>query len=159
MKLESQAYIAPGRLKARFVAEPDARRSQFYVEPYLQMKNSRVLVIEDDPAVRDAIAHMLRSRGFEVIEAENGEKGIDLASTANPALILSDIQMPEMDGFAVLDHLQNDPDTANIPFIFMTGWADGSKVASQLKPGVRVLQKPFGIETLMNSVLAHLNEP
>ena len=123
------------------------------------MKNSRVLVIEDDPSVRDAIARMLRSRGVEVIEAESGEKGIDLARTANPALILSDIRMPDMDGFAVLEHLQLDPNTVNIPFIFMTGCADCSKVSSQLKRGVRVLEKPFSIETLMNSVSAHLGEP
>ena len=123
------------------------------------MKNSRILVIEDDLSIRDAVALMLRSRGFEVIETESGEKGIDLARTANPALILSDIRMPDIDGFAVLDDLQMDPNTVNIPFIFMTGCADCSKVASQLKRAVRVLEKPFSIETLMNSVSAHLGEP
>ena len=101
---------------------------------------------------------MLRSRGFEVIEAESGEKGVALARTADPALILSDIRMPNMDGFAVLDHLQRDPATVRIPFLFMTGWADSSQVAGLLKRGVRVLQKPFGMEVLMDAVLDCLGE-
>ena len=101
---------------------------------------------------------MLRSRGLEVIEAESGEKGIDFALAANPALILSDIRMPNIDGFEVLDRLQMDPETVNIPFILMTGWADCLKVASQLKRGVTVLQKPFDIQMLMNSVWANLSE-
>jgi len=75
---------------------------------------------------------------------------------ANPALILSDIRMPNMDGFAVIDYPQRDPQTVNIPFILMTGWSDCLKVAFQLKRGVTVLQKPFDIEMLMKSVLTHL---
>ena len=124
----------------------------------MRTKNSRVLVIDDDQPVRELIACMLRSRGLQVIQAESGEQGIDLALTANPALILSDIRMPNIDGFEVLDRLQMDPETASIPFILMTGWADCLKVASQLKRGVTVLQKPFDIKRLMNSVLAHLSE-
>jgi len=101
---------------------------------------------------------MLISKGLQVIQADSGEKGIDLALTANPALILSDIRMPNMDGFAVIDYLQRDPQTVNIPFILMTGWSDCLKAAFQLKRGVTVLQKPFDIEMLMKSVLTHLGE-
>jgi CheY-like chemotaxis protein len=125
----------------------------------LQTKKNRVLVIDDDQSVREVTAFILRSRGLEAIEAETGEKGIDLARTANPDLILSDIRMPNMDGFAVLDCLQMDPETANIPFIFMTGWADSVEVSNQLKRGVRFIWKPFNVEMLMHSVLAHLTSP
>ena len=102
---------------------------------------------------------MLRSGGFEVIEAESGEMGIALARTTVPALILSDIRMPNMDGFAVLQELQRDRATANIPFLFMTGWADVSKVVGLLKRGIRVLQKPFGMEVLMDAVWDSIGEP
>jgi CheY-like chemotaxis protein len=124
----------------------------------VETRTSRVLIIDDDQAVRQTICCILRSRTIEVIEAESGEKGIDLAHTANPALILSDICMPHMDGFAVLDYLQRDPETLNIPFIFMTGWADCLQIANQLAQGVRVIRKPFHVEMLVNSVLAHLGE-
>ena len=124
----------------------------------MRTKNSRVLVIDDDQPVRELIACVLRSRGIQVIQAESGKEGIDLALTANPALILSDIRMPDIDGFAVLDRLQRDPQSVHIPFILMTGWADCLKVASQLKRGVTVLKKPFDPQMLMNTVLAHLPE-
>ena len=71
-------------------------------------------------------------------------------------MILSDINMPNMDGFAVHDYLQKDPQTVSIPFIFITGWADCFQVAIQIKRGVTVLQKPFDVEKLMSCVVAHL---
>jgi DNA-binding response OmpR family regulator len=123
------------------------------------LKNSRILVIDDNHSVRNAIALMLSSRGFEVIEAESGEMGIALARTTVPALILSDIRMPNMDGFAVFEDLQRDPATANIPVLFMTGWADFSKVVGLLNRGIRVLQKPFGMEVLMDAVCDCIGEP
>ena len=122
----------------------------------MKTKNSRVLVIDDDQPVREMITRMFNSQGLQCIQAESGKQGIDLAFMANPALILSDINMPNMDGFAVHDYLQRDPETVNIPFIFMTGFADRFQTASQLKRGVTVLPKPFDIEMLMTSVLAHL---
>jgi CheY-like chemotaxis protein len=125
----------------------------------LQTKKNRILVIDDDESVREVTAWMLRSRGLEVIEAESGEKGIDLARRANPDLILSDVLMPNMDGFEVLDRLQMDPETVGIPLIFITGWADPVEVSNQLKRGVRFIWKPFNIEMLMHSVLAHLTSP
>jgi CheY-like chemotaxis protein len=124
----------------------------------METRTAKVLVIDDDQSVRQTICCILRSRTIEVIEAESGEKGIDLAHTANPALILSDICMPNMDGFAVLDFLQRDPRTINIPFIFMTGWADSAEVSNQLKPDVRLIWKPFDVQMLLYSVLAHLGD-
>jgi CheY-like chemotaxis protein len=121
-------------------------------------KNCRVLVIEDDPSIREVIACMLRSGGLEVIEAENGQNGFDLARTADPALILSDVRMPNMDGFEVLNCLRHEPATFNIPIIFMTGWADCLQVANQLARGVEVLQKPFNTEMLFNSVWPYFRE-
>ena len=116
-------------------------------------------MIDDDQSVRDTICCILRSGIIEVIEAESGEKGLDLARRANPALILSDICMPNMDGFTVLDFLQRDPQTVNIPFIFMTAWADSAEASKQLNRSVRIIRKPFDVTMLRNSVLAHLGKP
>ena len=121
-------------------------------------KNARVLVIDDDLSVRHAISYMLQSRGFEVIEAESGEEGIDLARTTNPALILSDVHMPNLDGLAVLDRLRQDPTTVNIPFLFMTGRVDCLPVARLIERGFKVLEKPFGIEVLMDAVFQSLGK-
>ena len=125
----------------------------------METRTSRVLIIDDDQSVRDTICCILRSGIIEVIEAESGEKGIDLARRANPALILSDICMPNMDGFTVFDYLQQDPQTVNIPFIFMTAWVDAAKISNQLKRGVRVIRKPFDVTVLRNSVMPHLGKP
>jgi CheY-like chemotaxis protein len=122
----------------------------------MRTKTSTVLVIDDDESVREAVTCILRSRGLEIIVAKGGQEGVDLALTTNPALILSDIRMPNMNGFEVLDCLQSNVQTANIPFLFMTGAADYFQVVNRLKPGVGILQKPFGLELLVKSVLAQL---
>src|SRR5687768_4117836 len=82
---------------------------------------SRILVIEDDADLRGLIADVLRADGFEVLEAENGRVGVDLASVAHPALILCDVRMPELDGFHALDEVRRTPGTAQVPFVLLSG--------------------------------------
>lgn len=65
----------------------------------------KILVIEDEAALREEILTWLLMEGFQVIEAENGRKGLELALEANPDIILSDIMMPEMTGNEVLNFL------------------------------------------------------
>jgi CheY-like chemotaxis protein len=73
----------------------------------MKMKKSRVLVVDDNQPVRELISCMLISRGLQIIQADGGEKGID---------ILPDIRTPNIDGFSVFDYLQQDSQTAKIPF-------------------------------------------
>ncbi len=81
----------------------------------------RIAVVDDNPDARRLIYRILQSQGnFSIFEATNGQEAVDLIHKEHPNLIILDLMMPEMDGFAVLDRLQSDPDTADIPIIVVT---------------------------------------
>ena len=86
-------------------------------EVVARSKDKRVLVIDDDPIVRDLMKTHLENDGFEVILADGGKEGINLARTEKPSVITLDILMPEMDGWSVLRTLKADPETENIPVV------------------------------------------
>jgi threonine synthase len=82
---------------------------------------SRVLVVDDTPEARRLIRRILQSQGdFEIFEATNGREAIEITNKEMPDLIILDLMMPEVDGFAVLDDLRSKPETANIPVIVAT---------------------------------------
>ena len=81
----------------------------------------RILVIDDDEQVCEMIASSLRLEGFETMQARDGHKGIEAAREHSPDLIICDVMMPNLDGYATLSALRQDPATATIPFIFLTG--------------------------------------
>jgi CheY-like chemotaxis protein len=85
----------------------------------------KILLIEDHPQMRESLGLMLEMEGFEVVSAENGRRGLELAQTQSPALILCDVMMPELNGHEVLQALRRDSSTAAIPLIFLT--AKGEK--------------------------------
>ena len=83
---------------------------------------AKILCVEDEQDIRENIAEVLRDEGFDVIEAENGNKGFKAFSEHKPHLIVSDIMMPELDGYGLLKKVRADKTTRNknIPFIFLT---------------------------------------
>jgi len=82
---------------------------------------SRVVVVDDTPEARRLIRRILQSQGdFEIFEATSGREAIELVNKEHPDLVILDLMMPEVDGFAVLDALRSNPDTANIPVIVAT---------------------------------------
>jgi CheY-like chemotaxis protein len=82
-----------------------------------------ILVIDDNEGIRRFISEFLRWRSFDVIEAKDGLEGWQLAIAQKPDLILSDIEMPRLNGYELLEKLQRDPDLAMIPVILMSGIA------------------------------------
>lgn len=80
----------------------------------------RVLVIEDEQLTRQALVDELKSEGLEVLEAENGEEGLNMALKEHPDLVLLDIVMPKMDGITVMSKLREDPWGQNVPIIMLT---------------------------------------
>ncbi|MGX9981570.1 response regulator [Methylobacterium fujisawaense] len=79
-----------------------------------------VLVIDDDPATRDLLARFLQRDGFKVVTAPDGRAGLEQARILNPRVILLDVTMPRMDGWAVLRALRSDPDLGSTPVIMVT---------------------------------------
>ncbi|MCJ2541502.1 response regulator transcription factor [Thermostichus vulcanus] len=120
---------------------------------------SRVLVIEDEPRTRQIFLHCLQLEGFEVFGAENGRLGLEQARTHRPDLIICDIMMPELDGYQVLQTLQQDPTTAWIPVIFLT-----AKVARQdVRQGMVLgaddyLTKPCTVDEFLTTINARLRK-
>lgn len=92
----------------------------------------KVLVIDDDEAFRLTLSDWLVIEGFHSIAAQNGIEGIQLAQTHQPDLIFCDINMPQKNGFEVLEQLQNNLITAHIPFFFLTSEALQPKVIKEL---------------------------
>src|ERR1041384_4551119 len=119
----------------------------------------KILVIDDEEWLREMMLLALRQRGFDVIEAENGEKGIEIARKEVPDLILCDVNMDKVDGYLTLSSLRSEPVTAAIPFILMTGLADQAGMRHGMELGADdYLPKPFTIEALYGAVDARLKK-
>src|SRR4051794_27578009 len=90
----------------------------------MKSKMTCILVIEDEPDIRDNLAEALELAEYTVLQAENGLVGVYLARTSLPDLIICDVKMPEMDGYEALRELRSHPATSSIPFIFLTARTD-----------------------------------
>jgi CheY-like chemotaxis protein/tRNA A-37 threonylcarbamoyl transferase component Bud32 len=116
-----------------------------------------VLVIEDEDMIRQNIAETLDYEGFTTIQAENGLTGVELALNNVPDLIICDIMMPELDGYEVLRRLQNEPQTAVIPFIFLTALAERHYMRYGMALGADdYLTKPCTPDELLSSIQTRL---
>jgi two-component system sensor histidine kinase/response regulator len=118
-----------------------------------------ILIIEDDPSIRNEICDILQYEGYKVLFAENGKIGHVLAIGNIPDLILCDILMPEMDGHELLQQLRSDIKTSFIRFVFITALADRKNFRSGMEHGADdYLVKPFTREELLRTVSAQLSK-
>lgn len=88
------------------------------------MNGKTILIIEDEPLLRDVLAKSLECEGFTILKAENGVRGKEVASSRKPDLILLDLILPGEDGFEVLSALSTNPETRNIPVVVLSNIAD-----------------------------------
>jgi DNA-binding NarL/FixJ family response regulator len=122
------------------------------------IKIKKILLVEDESILRDSIQDTITSCGFEVAVAENGDEALILAKTFLPDLIISDILMPESDGYWLLDSIRNDALLRTIPFIFMTAKSERSDIRNGMNLGADdYIVKPFSSAELMNSIQARLS--
>ncbi|MEY3236266.1 MAG: hypothetical protein RI883_367 [Bacteroidota bacterium] len=117
----------------------------------------KVLLIEDNPEVRETTQEILELADFFVTTAENGKEGVRVAKTNKPDIIICDIMMPELDGYGVLQILSRNPETSTIPFIFLTAKADKSDFRKGMNLGADdYLTKPFEELELIQTIEARL---
>jgi len=117
----------------------------------------KILLIDDDLFVRETTAEMLKTRGFEVFVAEEGISGIDKARKISPDVIICDILMPGMNGFEVLNTLREDPETATIPFIFLTIKTESIDMRRGMRLGADdYLTKPVDMNELLAAIQTRL---
>jgi two-component system, sensor histidine kinase and response regulator len=120
---------------------------------------NRILIIEDQAPIRANILELLDAEGYEVLGAENGRVGVQLARAYLPKVIVSDIIMPELDGYEVLEALRQDPTTATIPFIFLTAKADKTELRQGMNLGADdYLVKPFAQQELLKAIAVRLEK-
>lgn len=118
-----------------------------------------ILIIEDNDDIRESTAEILELANYNVLTAENGKQGVDLAVKHFPDLILCDIMMPELDGYGVLYLLNKNPKTAAIPFIFLTAKAERMDMRKGMEMGADdYLTKPFDDIELLNAIESRLNK-
>lgn len=121
------------------------------------MKNGRILIADDTPASLSLLAGVLEPQGYEVLTASNGKDALKIAARAIPDLILLDVMMPGHDGFAVCRMLKREPETQEIPVIFITSKDEPASVLNGFRVGaVDYISKPFHAEEVVTRVATHL---
>ncbi len=121
---------------------------------------AKILLIEDNEENRYLTTFLLEKHGYDVVHAETGFRGIELASQERPDLILLDIQLPGMDGHDVARILKSDPLLKHIPIVAVTSYAmvgDREKVFASGAEGY--LEKPITPETFVKEVERYLPQP
>ncbi|HDQ22771.1 MAG TPA: response regulator [Candidatus Uhrbacteria bacterium] len=98
-------------------------------------KKIKIILIEDDSFLVEMYSTKFELEGFEVISAEDGKKGLEMVKKEKPDIILLDILMPQMDGFAVLDALKKDKEVADIPVILLTNLGQKEDVKKGFEKG------------------------
>lgn len=118
-----------------------------------------VLVIEDNEQNLYLVKFILEKNGYQVHAAMDGQTGIDLAHQLKPGLILLDIQLPVMDGYAVARNLRSNPQLSGIPIVAVTSHAMVGDREKAMAAGCNgYIEKPINPDTFMSEVELHLNK-
>jgi DNA-binding response OmpR family regulator len=118
-----------------------------------------VLIVEDTLAIREEIFDILMMEGYTVFQAENGRVGFEIALKKKPDLIISDILMPEMNGFEMFDKLQKNDETKNIPLIFLSAKGEQQDISAGMELGAEnYLTKPINVTDLLHVIKNKFND-
>jgi CheY-like chemotaxis protein len=126
------------------------------------MTNPRgpILVVEDIPNVLELLEVTLRFQGYEVISARNGQEALEILESESPALIITDILMPKLDGFALVQELHSNPKTMSIPVIFLSATyvtPEDRQFAMSLGAS-RFIEKPIDTEDFLLTIAELLSQ-
>jgi two-component system cell cycle response regulator DivK len=117
----------------------------------------KILIIEDNEQNLYLATFILEKNGYEVVQARDGQEGIELAGQVHPALILLDIQLPVLDGYAVARELRKNPSLASVPLVAVTSYAmvgDRERVLAAGCTGY--IEKPINPETFISEITQYL---
>ncbi len=124
---------------------------QWMDRPYERPRKQRVLIVDDEPAIRDSLGELLRKSGYEATSAADGESALEQMQASVPDVILLDLHMPGMNGPQTLAEIRRQH--GNIPVIIITGFPDGKLMNDALKHGpLHVLAKPTTKEHLLDAL-------
>ncbi len=113
----------------------------------------KILLIEDNAQNRYLVTYLLERAGYEVVPAVSGPLGIELAGQVRPELVVLDIQLPGMDGYAVARALKGNPATAGVPIVAVTSYAMVGDKEKALAAGCNgYMEKPINPETFVSDI-------
>lgn len=119
----------------------------------------RILIVDDYPALVTLMRHKLIQRGFEVITAQNGEDAFELVNKEHPDLVISDVEMPVMDGYELCTKIKSDSSLTQIPVILITSLVTSESLLKGISAGAdNYLTKPFDDDTLFTKINDLLNQ-
>lgn len=122
------------------------------------MSGQTVLVIDDDPDIRELIAQTLSDEGYHVATSGDGAEAVTEAKKNPPGLILLDLMMPKLSGWEVMELLRGQPETTKIPVVLVSASRDIEMAMRDLQANGS-LTKPFDLDALLNLVHAYLGPP
>ncbi|MDP7421645.1 MAG: hybrid sensor histidine kinase/response regulator, partial [bacterium] len=121
--------------------------------PVFEEKGKIILVVDDSPTIRSIERHLLESEGYQVVTAENGEKGIEAARRVAPALVISDVEMPVMNGYEMVKAIRADETLKKLPIVMVTTRSSEEDRIKGLRAGANeYLGKPFEQQALLKTI-------
>jgi two-component system cell cycle response regulator DivK len=123
------------------------------------MQNKRILIVEDNEQNMYLLSFLLGKHGFDILQARDGQQGLDLAAAERPDLILLDIQLPVLDGHEVARRLKQDEQTKNIPIVAVTSHAMSGDREIILAAGCEgYIEKPINPDTFVSQIIPFFKE-
>ena len=120
---------------------------------------SKILIVEDNEMNRDMLSRRLIRKGFEVVMAEDGQKGVNMSKSESPDLILMDLSLPVMDGWQATSTIKASEETKNIPIIVLTAHAMAGDREKALEAGADEYDtKPIEFKRLLGKIKDFLND-
>lgn len=112
-----------------------------------------ILVVEDEPSLLESIVDILTFEGYNVSGAKNGRLALEKIQEQIPNLIITDVMMPEMDGYQLVEQIRSNPATAATPIILLSGHVNAEFINGGLALGANMfIKKPFGLDELVHAV-------
>ena len=119
---------------------------------------TKILIVEDNEMNRDMLSRRLMRKGFEIVMAEDGQKGVEMSKSENPDLILMDLSLPVMDGWEATSTIKANPDTNSIPIIVLTAHAMAGDREKALGAGADEYDtKPIEFKRLLGKIKEFLS--
>ena len=116
----------------------------------------KILLVEDEPFMIEAMSHVIRNRGNEVIAVDNVKEAKEMLAKETIGLVITDLYLPEPDGFALVNHIKENPNTKSIPVIVVTGMVEHKETLATKIPADEWMFKPFTLHQLTETIKKYL---
>ena len=147
--------VAPGRWHQMRQPALDPERLDALADMPQVMPRPTVLIVDDEPSIVDLLCEFLEDSGYHALLARNGRTALAIARREHPALVLTDRNMPGIDGVDLLRRLRSSPTTSNIPVVIMSS----TRPTSEGTDRVPFLAKPFDLDDMLATVATYAGPP